>query len=93
MRTPIKGAKMSSKYGMRKHPITGYNAMHRGVDFRAPMGTPIVAAGSGVVEEPIGLAIMDDIFVFAIQDDIQQPMHMTRSLMESRLAPVLNKVK
>ena len=50
MRTPIKGAKMSSKYGMRKHPITGYNAMHRGVDFRAPMGTPIVAAGSGVVE-------------------------------------------
>ena len=50
MRTPIKGAKMSSKYGMRKHPITGYNAMHRGVDFGAPMGTPIVAAGSGVVE-------------------------------------------
>lgn len=51
MRTPISGAKMSSKYGMRRHPITGYNAMHRGVDFGAPKGTPILAAGSGVVEK------------------------------------------
>ena len=51
MRTPIKGARMSSKYGMRKHPVTGYNAMHRGVDFGAPKGTPIVAAGSGVVQK------------------------------------------
>ena len=51
MRTPISGAKMSSKYGMRRHPITGYNAMHRGVDFSAPLGTPIVAAGSGIVQK------------------------------------------
>ena len=51
MRTPIKGARLSSKYGMRRHPITGYNAMHRGVDFAAPRGTPIVASGSGVVQK------------------------------------------
>ena len=51
MRTPIQGARMSSKYGMRRHPVTGYNAMHRGVDFQAPRGTPIVAAGSGVVQK------------------------------------------
>ena len=50
MRTPISGAPISSKYGMRRHPITGYNAMHRGVDFQAPTGTPILAAGSGVVQ-------------------------------------------
>ena len=51
MRTPINGARMSSKYGMRRHPVTGYNAMHRGVDFSAPRGTPIIAAGSGVVQK------------------------------------------
>ena len=51
MRTPINGARLSSKYGMRRHPITGYNAMHRGVDFGAPKGTPILAAGSGVVQK------------------------------------------
>jgi len=50
MRTPISGAPISSKYGMRRHPITGYNAMHRGVDFQAPTGTTILAAGSGVVQ-------------------------------------------
>ena len=51
MRTPIAGAKLSSKYGMRRHPVTGYNAMHRGIDFAAPKGTPIIAAGSGVVQK------------------------------------------
>ena len=50
MRTPINGARLSSSYGMRKHPIKGYNAMHKGVDFAAPTGTPILAAGSGRVE-------------------------------------------
>ena len=50
MRTPINGARLSSSYGMRKHPIKGYNAMHKGVDFAAPKGTPILAAGSGRVE-------------------------------------------
>ena len=51
IRTPINGARMSSQYGMRRHPITGYNAMHRGVDFAAPRGTPIIASGSGVVQK------------------------------------------
>ena len=51
IRTPINGARMSSKYGMRRHPVTGYNAMHRGVDFAAPRGTPIIASGSGVVQK------------------------------------------
>lgn len=50
MRTPIDGARLSSSYGMRKHPILGYNKMHKGVDFAAPIGTPIYAAGDGVIE-------------------------------------------
>ena len=50
MRTPIDGARISSGYGMRRHPILGYSKMHKGVDFAAPMGTPIFAAGDGVVE-------------------------------------------
>ncbi|MEL0196616.1 MAG: peptidoglycan DD-metalloendopeptidase family protein [Rhodobiaceae bacterium] len=51
IRTPISGARLSSSYGMRRHPISGYNSMHRGIDFAAPTGTPIIAAGSGVVTE------------------------------------------
>ncbi len=49
MKTPINGARLSSSYGMRKHPILGYNRMHRGTDFAAPSGTPIMASGSGTV--------------------------------------------
>ena len=49
MKTPINGARLSSKFGMRKHPIDGYNKMHRGTDFAAPTGTPIMASGDGVV--------------------------------------------
>jgi murein DD-endopeptidase MepM/ murein hydrolase activator NlpD len=49
MKTPINGARLSSSFGMRKHPIDGYNKMHRGTDFAAPMGTPIMASGSGVI--------------------------------------------
>ncbi len=49
MKTPINGARLSSSYGMRKHPILGYNKMHRGTDFAAPEGTPIMASGDGVV--------------------------------------------
>ena len=49
MKTPINGARLSSPYGMRKHPIDGYNKMHRGTDFAAPEGTPIMASGDGIV--------------------------------------------
>ena len=49
MKTPINGARLSSSYGMRKHPILGYNKMHRGTDFAAPSGTPIMASGAGKI--------------------------------------------
>ena len=49
MKTPINGARLSSAFGMRKHPIDGYNKMHKGTDFAAPMGTPIMASGSGII--------------------------------------------
>ena len=49
MKTPINGARLSSSFGMRKHPILGYNKMHRGTDFAAPTGTPIMASGSGTI--------------------------------------------
>lgn len=49
MRTPIDGARLSSGFGQRRHPILGYNKMHRGVDFAAPSGTPIYAAGNGTI--------------------------------------------
>jgi len=49
MKTPINGARLSSSFGMRKHPILGYNKMHRGTDFAAPMGTPIMASGDGII--------------------------------------------
>jgi len=49
MKTPINGARLSSSFGMRKHPILGYNKMHRGTDFAAPEGTPIMASGDGVI--------------------------------------------
>lgn len=49
LRTPIDGARLSSGFGMRHHPILGYSKMHRGVDFAAPKGTPIYAAGDGTV--------------------------------------------
>jgi len=49
MKTPINGARLSSSYGMRKHPITGFTKMHQGTDFAAPLGTPIMASGSGTI--------------------------------------------
>ena len=50
LKTPINGAQLSSSFGMRKHPILGYNKLHKGVDFAAPQGTPIFAGGNGVIE-------------------------------------------
>ena len=49
MKTPINGARLSSSFGMRKHPIDGYNKMHKGTDFAAPMGTSIMASGDGII--------------------------------------------
>ena len=51
MKTPINGARLSSSFGMRKHPIDGFNKMHRGTDFAAPLGTPIMASGNGIVKK------------------------------------------
>jgi murein DD-endopeptidase MepM/ murein hydrolase activator NlpD len=51
MKTPINGARLSSPFGMRKHPIDGFNKMHRGTDFAAPLGTPIMASGNGVISK------------------------------------------
>ncbi len=50
LRTPIDGARLTSHFGQRRHPVLGYSKIHRGVDFGAPIGTPIYAAGDGTVE-------------------------------------------
>ncbi len=49
LRTPINGARISSGFGMRRHPVLGYSKMHKGTDFAAPTGTPIFAAGAGTI--------------------------------------------
>jgi murein DD-endopeptidase MepM/ murein hydrolase activator NlpD len=49
MKTPINGARLSSSFGMRKHPISGFNKLHKGTDFAAPLGTPIMASGDGLI--------------------------------------------
>ena len=49
MKTPINGARLSSRFGMRKHPILGFNKMHRGTDFAATEGTPVMASGDGKI--------------------------------------------
>ena len=49
MKTPINGARLSSSFGLRKHPILGFTKLHTGTDFAAPSGTPIMASGSGTI--------------------------------------------
>ena len=49
MKTPINGARISSNFGTRRHPISGYTRLHKGTDFAAPTGTPVYAAGSGTI--------------------------------------------
>ena len=51
MKTPINGARISSPFGVRRHPISGYTKMHKGVDFAAPRGTPVYAAGNGTIRQ------------------------------------------
>ncbi|WP_243404061.1 M23 family metallopeptidase [Zavarzinia aquatilis] len=51
LRTPIDGARISSGFGMRRHPVLGYSKMHKGIDFAAPTGTPILAAGDGTIDK------------------------------------------
>ena len=51
MKTPINGASLSSSYCMRKHPIVLFHTMHRGNDFAAPKGTPLMASGNGIVKK------------------------------------------
>jgi murein DD-endopeptidase MepM/ murein hydrolase activator NlpD len=50
LKTPVDGARVTSGFGMRFHPILGYSAMHKGIDFGAPIGAPVLAAGDGVIE-------------------------------------------
>ncbi len=50
LKTPLDGARLSSSFGMRKHPISGYNKLHKGIDFAAPKGTPVYAGGNGIIE-------------------------------------------
>jgi murein DD-endopeptidase MepM/ murein hydrolase activator NlpD len=50
MKTPVDGARISSGFGMRFHPVLGYSRMHKGIDFAVPIGTPVMAAGSGTVQ-------------------------------------------
>ncbi len=51
LKTPIDGARITSGFGMRNHPVLGYSKMHKGIDFAAPIGTPVYAAGDGVIEK------------------------------------------
>ena len=57
MKTPINGARLSSSFGKRKHPILGFTKMHTGTDFAAPTGTPILASGDGLVVRAGGVVV------------------------------------
>src|SRR3569833_3845543 len=50
MKTPVDGARITSGFGMRFHPVLGYSRMHKGIDFAVPVGTPVMASGNGTVK-------------------------------------------
>ena len=94
MKTPINGARLSSPFGMRKHPIDGFNKMHRGTDFAAPMGTPIMASGDGVVKKAGWCGGGETVLKLNIIQHIKLFMHICQNLREElNLVLELNKVK
>ena len=82
MKTPINGARLSSPFGMRKHPIDGFNKMHRGTDFAAPMGTPIMASGDGVLKKLDGVVVEEIVLKLNIIQLIKQFMLICQNLLE-----------
>ena len=65
-------------FGMRKHPIDGFNKMHRGTDFAAPMGTPIMASGDGVIKKQDGVVVVEIVSKLNIIQLIKLFMHMSK---------------
>ena len=61
MKTPLNGARLSSGYGTRKHPILGYTKMHRGLDFAAPKGTPVLRLAMGLLNFQAGMVVTENI--------------------------------
>ena len=82
MKTPINGARLSSPFGMRKHPIDGFNKMHRGTDFAAPMGTPIMASGDGIIKKAAGVVVVEIVSKLNIIQHIRLSMRICLNLQE-----------
>ena len=79
LRTPVSGARLTSGFGMRKHPLLGYSKMHTGVDFGAPQGTPIHAAGSGEIDQAGRESGYGNVVTIAHSDSLQTMYaHMSR---------------
>lgn len=94
MRTPINGARISSGFGRRKHPVLGYTKQHMGTDFAAPTGTPIFAAGNGIMIDQAGMVPMVIMSVYAMPMVTRQPMLICRvTARASSRANVLNRVR
>ena len=89
MRTPVQGARLSSKFGVRKHPILGYSRMHRGVDFAAKRGTPIMAAGDGRVVFAGRNGLLEDLSKLNISIISELDMHIYINLQRGQKGKVL----